>query len=255
MGKGVRCLRTYKEAKKHLLDARREADTILAEGANRLLLIEAILIVCVFVAIFSSLQSSVALLLSTTVQNEALIALLYYGTLLICLALGILFAAPIMLGLFRLAEQMQSQKAPVLMDLFYFLSTPQRYRRGLRITRAASFKIALAAILTNGIDLFWGTFPPDAWAWNLLCGILKVVIVILCIFWLLLPYPKLNALLQKEKYVPNRCRGWHFIKFFFLWILLGFASIGLLLVLDVIPRMLLTYFCDCKRQTQTSFDL
>ena len=240
-------MKTYQEAKKRLLDARREADIILAEGANRLLLMEAILIVCVFVAIFTSLQSSVALLLSTIVQSEVLISLLYYGFSLICLILGILFAAPVILGLFRLAQQMQSKNVPVLMDLFYFLSTPQRYRLGLRITRIASFKIALAAIFANGIDLFWSVFLPDAWAWNLLCGVLKAGIILLCIFWLLLPYPKLNALLQKENYVPSRRRGRHFIRFFFPWLLLGFASIGLLLVLDVIPRMLLTYFCDCNR--------
>ncbi len=44
--------------KKRLVEARNDADAILASGANRLLLIEAILVVCVFVAMFFSLQSA-----------------------------------------------------------------------------------------------------------------------------------------------------------------------------------------------------
>ena len=48
--------------------------------------------------------------------------------------------------------------------------------------------------------------------------------------------------------------GIRLVWFFTPWLLLGFVSIGLLLVLDVFPRMLLTYFCDCNRN-DTPIDL
>ena len=92
------------QSKKRLLEARANADAILARGANRLLLIEAILIVCVFVALFISLESATALLLTTLTENELLSSLLPAVTSLIYFVLGIFFAAPVVLGLFRLAE-------------------------------------------------------------------------------------------------------------------------------------------------------
>ena len=246
MAKGVKCLKKNTEARKRLLEARCAADEILATGANRLLLIEAILIVCVFVSLFISLQTATALLLNTLTESELLSSLLVTATSLLYFVLGIFFALPVVLGLFRFAKQMQAGESPVLMDLFYYLSNGKRYRQGLRITRLASIKILLAILTVNTVNFFC----PIAW----LCGILTSVVIILSIIWLLFPYSKLNALLKGEDKPVRRRGGLRLVWFFLPWILLGLVSIGLLLVLDVIPRMMLTYFCDCNR-TQNPIDL
>ena len=198
MARGVRCLTTQKDTKKCLSQARQEADSILATGANRLLLIEAILIVCVFVVLFTSLQSATAFLLMATVPNDTVASLLFWAASLAFLVLGILFAAPVILGLFRLAEQMQAGEDPVLLDLFYFLSSRERYQQSLHITRTASRKIATAVIVGSGIDFIWSILVPDAFLFNTLYGMLMTVIIILCAAWLLFPYGKLYSLLKSN---------------------------------------------------------
>lgn len=240
MGKGVSGVKKNTEAKRHLLEARAKADAILATGANRLLLIEAILIVCIFVALFISLESATALLLTTLTENEMLSSLLPAITSLVYLILGIFFAAPVVLGLFRLAERMQAGKTPVLMDLFYYLSSGKLYRQGLRITRLASIKILLMVLVIDTVNILC----PLAW----LSGILTALIIVLFIVLLLFPYSKLNSLLKEEDKPPCLGGGVRLVWFFLPWLLLGLVSIGLLLVLDVLPRMLLTYFCDCNRE-------
>ena len=240
MGKGVRCLQKQMQSKKRLLEARANADAILARGANRLLLIEAILIVCVFVALFISISSAASLLLSALPQaDEYLYPLLYYATSAICFLLGIFFAAPVFLGLFRLAEQMQAGEAPVLLDLFYYLSSRERYVQGLRATWLGSLKVVLMLLIVDTVNILC----PLAW----LSGILKALVILLFTLWMLLPYSKLYSRLRTTDKPARIGGGLRLVWFFLPWLLLGLVSIGLLLVLDVFPRMLLTYFCDCDR--------
>ena len=228
------------DVKKRLLDARCDADAILARGANRLLLIEAILIVCVFVALFISLESATALLITTLSQeNELLSSLLHYTTLGIGFVLGIFFAAPVLLGLFRLAEQMQAGEDSVLLDLFYFLSNRKRYAQGLRATWLGSLKVVLMVLIVDTVNILC----PLAW----LGGILKALVILLFTLWMLFPYSKLYSRLRTTDKPIRLGGGLRLVWFFFPWLLLGLVSIGLLLVLDVFPRMLLTYFCDCDR--------
>ena len=239
MVKGVRCLQKQMQSKKRLLEARANADAILARGANRLLLIEAILIVCVFVALFISLESATALLLTTLTENELLSSLLPALTSLIYFVLGIFFAAPVVLGLFRLAERMQAGEDPVLLDLFYFLSNSRRYAQGLRATWLGSLKVVLMVLIVDTVNILC----PLAW----LGGILKALVILLFTLWMLFPYSKLYSRLRTTDKPIRLGGGLRLVWFFFPWLLLGLVSIGLLLVLDVFPRMLLTYFCDCDR--------
>ena len=240
-------MKANNEAKRCLLDARREADAILATGANRLLLIEAILIVCVFVSLFISLQSATVLLLSTFPEDGVLTSLLSYLPTVICVALIILLAAPVVLGLFRLAQQMQTGEEPILMDLFYFLSSRERYLQGLYFTRFASLKVALMILAVDTVNILWSTQIPDTPAFRVLGGVLIALVIVVCIIWMLFPYSKLNSLLRNDD-EPARVHGGIRLVWFFLpWLLWGFVSIGILLVIDVLPRMLLTYFCDCNR--------
>lgn len=260
MGKGVRCLQKYTESKKRLLVARREADAILARGANRLLLIEAILIVCVFVALFVSLWSATSLLLSVIAQSEPLASLLLDGVFILFFSLTVFFAAPVVLGLFRIAEQMQAGESPVLLDLFYFLSNRERYTQGLRITWLGSLKLVGTVFIATGVDKLFVALALEGDGWNWLNGMLVAVVICLGALLLLFPYARLYAGLRPNE-IDARADifsaaprgGIRFIWFFLPWLLLGLVSIGLLLVLDVFPRMLLTYFCDCKRQNLTIF--
>jgi len=183
------------------------------------------------------------LLLSTFSENGMLTSLLSFLPTLACIALIIWFASPVVLGLFRLAQQMQAGEEPILMDLFYFLSSRERYLKGLYFTRSASLKVALMILAVDTVNILC----PIAW----LSGLLIALVIILCIAWMLFPYSKLNSLLQNDDEPVRVCGGIRFVWFFIPWLLLGFVSIGLLLVLDVFPRMMLTYFCDCQRKNLT----
>lgn len=255
-------MRRITDAKKHLLEARKNADAILATGANRLLLIEAILIVCVFAAMFTAFYSALSLLLSAVLGgNTTLSPLLSYAVLLIYLVAVIFFAAPVVLGLFRLAERMQAGDAPVLMDLFYFLSSRKRYLRGLRITWIGSLKLVTAIVAVDTINTVLNNQPANALSFRPFGGLTIALLIFLYVLWMLFPYSKLYCLLKQEDSIPDKYAylraahgGARFVCFFLPWLLLGFVSIGILLVLDVIPRMLLTYFCECDRKKHL-FDL
>ena len=255
-------MRRVKDTKKHLLEARKNADAILATGANRLLLIEAILIVCVFAAMFTAFYSALSLLLSAVLGgNTTLSPLLSYAVLLIYLVAVIFFAAPVVLGLFRLTERMQAGDTPVLADLFYFLSSRKRYLRGLRITWIGSLKLVTAIVAVDAIHTFLNNQLADIPSFRPF-GVLAIALIIfLYVLWMLFPYSKLycmlkqgDAPLDKDAYLRAPHGGLRLLCFFLPWLLLGFVSIGLLLVLDVLPRMLLTYFCDCERKKHL-FDL
>ncbi len=243
------------EAKNRLLAARHEADAILATGANRLLLIEAILIVCVFAALFVSLRSALALILSVIPQSSPLSPFFSQALSALYLALVIFFAAPVVLGLFRLAERMQAGEEPMLAELFYYLSSRKRYLCGLRTTWLGSLKLIVSIAATDAIGIIWQELTPDTPLFDFLGGVVIALAICFYVIWMLFPYFKLYCLLKqpenaqnKDAYLLSPFGGLRLLCFFLPWILLGFVSIGLLLVLDVIPRMLLTYFCDCARK-------
>ena len=251
-------MKGIKDAKKHLTEARQNADAILATGANRLLLIEAILIVCVFAAMFSSIFSALSLLLSALLPNSDILSPLFSYTVLMIYLVGVIFfAAPVVLGLFRIAQQMQAGNSTVLADLFFFLNGGKRYRRALRITWIGSLKLVTVIAAVDAIDTFLRAQIGDTFP--VLIGFGIALILFLYAVWMLFPYPKLHSLLKqsdapldKDAYLHLPCGGGlQFVCFFLPWILLGLVSIGVLLVLDVIPRMLLTYFCDCERKASS----
>ena len=256
----MRSLRKQLEGKSKLLEARREADEILSSGSNRLLLIEAILIVCVFAAMFVSLWSAVSLLVSALLKNGGPVSLFLNELMVAGFSLVAFLAAPVVLGLFRLAEQMQAGNNPVLIDLFYFLSNRERYVQGLRATWLGTLKLVGTIYITFNIDKLFDALALKGVMWNWVSGILVVAVICLGTLLLLFPYARLYAALRTDRidaradifYAAPR-GGVRLVWFYLPWLLLGFASIGVLLVLDVIPRMLLTYFCDCERQDLNIF--
>lgn len=256
MAKGVECVNTRNETKRRFLESRREADAILATNGNRLLLIEAILILSVFIVLFVSFKSASSLLLSAVdPKNKILAFVLTYLISLFSLSLGLLFVTPIALGLFRLAEQIQAGKNPVLLDLFYFLSSRKRYVQCLLISWRGGMKILTMIVIVYDLNLLFPKLAPDTAVWHFLhyAAVILTVCLFSCIT--LFPYSGLYRQLRykiiddtDEWLISDLFDGVRFVRFFLPWLLLGLLSFGLLLVLDVFPRMLLTYFCDCNRK-------
>ena len=254
-------METPQSRKMNLSLAKREADAILATNANRLLLIEALLICGVFVALYLSMTASFASLLSILSQeSESLTLLLTLGYLLALGTLMLFLACPVLLGLFHLAERMQAGDAPTLGDLFYFLTSRVRYRRALSLSLAAFWKIALFVAVSGFTTEFFDHLQKTTFLTSLCCWVLVFAELLATVALLLHRYAVCFYALRFEDAPVSQARRMaqndartlgarapHFILSFLPWILLGIFSIGLLLVLDVIPRMLITYFCDCDR--------
>lgn len=258
-------METQQNRKKNLSLAKREADAILATNANRLLLIEALLICGVFVALYLSMTASFSSLLSILSQeSESLAMLLTLGYLLALGTLMLFLACPVLLGLFHLAERMQAGDAPTLGDLFYFLTSPARYRRALTLSLAAFWKIALFVAVSGFTTELFYNLPKPTFLTSLCCWVLVSAELLATVALLLHRYAVCFYALRFEDVPVSQARRMarndahtlgarapHFVLSFLPWILLGVVSIGLLLVLDVIPRMLITYFCDCDRNAPT----
>lgn len=252
-------MKKISEAKKRLRDARCEADAILATGANRLVLIEAILVLCLFAALFSSLSSALSLGLGSLIgTTDFALRLLNDLISLSFVALVVFFAAPVVLGVFRLGALMQAGKTPVLGDMFYYLSNCRLYLLALRTSWIGSLKLLVAIAAIDAIGMIWTSLVPDTLLFDILSIFVIAIVIFLYLIWLLFPYSKLYFWLQKDEapkerevYLHAPRGGVRFLWFFLPWLLLGMVSIGLLLVLDVFPRMMLTYFCDCERKHLT----
>ena len=252
-------MKKISEAKKRLYDARCEADAILATGANRLVLIEAILVLCLFAALFTSLASALSIGVSALLgETDTSATLLGDLISLLFVALVVFFAAPVVLGVFRLGARMQAGEEPMLGDMFYFLSSRQRYLLALRTSWLGSLKLLVAIAAIDAIGMIWTELVPDTLLFDILSVFVIAIVIFLYLIWLLFPYSKLYFWLQKDEapkerdvYLRSPRGGLRFLWFFLPWLLLGCISIGLLLVLDVFPRMMLTYFCDCERKNLT----
>ncbi len=244
--------------------SKKEADAILATRANRLLLVEALLICMVFAALFTSLSAALALLLPLAEQLIPAGGFLLDALLSALLNLLVVFLiAPVLLGLFRIAFLTYTGDDAALSDLFYYLSNGERFYRGWTLAWGVVWRLALGTFVMNATTLlFQNTLAQMPFSTLLHTALIALE----CIATLALLFLRHSfcfyalrnedAPLWQAREAARRFRRAHphsGVRFFFGflgWILLGVLSIGLLLLIDVVPRMLLTYFCDCDRQTE-----
>ncbi len=234
------------------------AGEILSRDGNRLALIEALSVCLLFVALYTTLNYCFAALslLCDPILIGALFGVVVYLTVR-------LLVAPTVLGLFYMAMQMSGGEEAVLADLFHYLGTGKRYRHALRASRPIVY---LLTVVIVGIELTYTAFAmllPPTLAHLLLCALVIAVEIVGCFLLAVRTYPRFAVAVRNETFLaqdvkrearrtcpaPVR-RGCRFFGGFLAWGLLGLLTVGVLLIADTLPRMLVAYCLDCRADNE-----
>lgn len=247
--------------------AYREAGEILSRRSNRFKLIEGLLFFVTFF-LFALLLREACLQMAVALAVEQWEKVLFsiVGDLLFwgCL---FLVAAPLFIGLLSMAARMASGGEVFLTDLFLPFSGGKRYLRTLIVLFPLYWKFAVfcwfPGILYDALAAVFGNVAAFVVIGNVVLWLLNVV-------WLLLAlrgFVRLSFLLQwrmpllASRRANRQIAGKSFTGGGRWWlcflprILLGFLTVGILLVADVIPRMLISYFRYAGRMTDYPFTL
>lgn len=233
-----------------------DAKAILGRNGNRLLLIEALAVLLLFFAMYELLHTSFSALLYFLPFDSWGTVLAYLAFYAILFALTQFVTLPTVLGIFQMARQMYDGEETTLADLFFFFSSPKSYGKAIRLSVRFCLLLFLLVILSESLYLAFSAFLPPALPYALLCGVL---IAVLTIGWVLLVFtrfPLLFFVLSGEDAADcsgGECRerseclfcGVRFLLRFLPSILLGVLTLGVLLFIDTLPKMLVAYTCEC----------
>jgi hypothetical protein len=239
----------------------KDAADLLAQNGNRLLLIEAIAVSLVPVSLYvtwNAIFTSV-LALPTLAGNEA--ALLWVriaygvGNALLTLFLTL----PLLVGLFGLAARIERGEDAVLAMLFSPFSGKAAYWRALQLSWEFLWRLCamiLAVALTYLLTLanFAGSFSAGLVCAGLILLELGVGLWVCARHFAVMAFAADASLplslARGQAHALTRCyksAGVRFWMYFLPWLLLGLLTFGILLLADVFPKMLISYFRYCRR--------
>jgi len=235
---------------------RAEASEILAMNANRLKLIEALCLCLLLIPLYHAVETLFAAFVIGFVMIPSPVwmwiekATVFFITLTVTL--------PLMLGVLGMAERMERGEESDLFDLFDPFSSWLRYAKSVWL----SWKVMW--LPTTVYFLIWGGSALfDALIVNehdLLMSKLYLWIGVILLGMLLIMrrFGTLAVNIRREScpHALERLKGFSggkkrrcFDKFLgrYLWrIFLGCLSVGIYLLMDVIPHMLIAYFRYCR---------
>lgn len=258
--KGGACLKQSRLSSPDFARAYREAGSILAERGNRLMLIEAIIVLLTEVSLYIMLHNVFFTALEAWIfgENQPVSVALHvlYGVLVSALVLFV--TLPSLVGLFFLAGNMERGREVVLADLFSPFSSAKQYGRALRLSWGIFLRLGLTAAavaLTCGAALYW--FAGNVLA-GIVCGFLVLGEICLGLFWCARTFPLMAVAVYDEtpigqareiaRSMTRMCRGGTVFFFGWIpWILLGILTVGILLLWDTLPRMTVAYFRYCRQ--------
>ena len=235
---------------------RRSARDVLAVQENRLILIEAQVLLLLFAALYVTLSQTLWALQSVLLGLvEVDLTLLLFAVYLLLLAiLAVFLLLPSIIGFLRLAGRMARGERVALSELFDVFSDKGLYRWARRMSRRWFWRIALTVTVVE----MTVSLSSYLFAGNLLAGLICSGIVILELvggLWLILKgfsmladHLFLQELGRTRATAPKRSVGaaLHFIIGFLPWLLLGILSFGILLLWEVFPCMAVSYFSYCR---------
>ena len=246
-------------------EADREAGAILSARGNRLKLIEGFLFCATFFVFALLLRETCRQIAALPRMGKpAVISVTIVGDILYWACL-LLVNGPLFAGVLQMAARMANEEEVFLPDLFSPFLSGRAYFRALVILWPLYWKFALFCWFPNvAFDFLRTLFGKTA----LLTAFGVGTLILLAAVWLLLAlggFVRLSFLLQWRMplLAASRANRQIFRKSFAgggLWwlcflprILLGFLTVGILLVADVIPRMLISYFRYAGRMTDYVF--
>ncbi len=232
---------------------RTEASELLSINGNRLKLIEALVLCLLLVPFYIGVYRLIAIAASEFVMVPSLVWMwIWNGT---GFFITLLLALPLILGVFEMAERMERGEDTTLIDLFSQFTSWSRYVSAVWLSWKLLWIPSLAAFLMWGsVELFDALLISDAKSATLLGWFTATVFGIVGLFFMMCRFGAIvTAFRQADdsqgEIQAKQLSAWRrykhcdrFWRNYFLRILLGILSVGVLLLLDVIPEMLIAYF-------------
>ena len=238
---------------------RKEAGQLLACRGNRLTMILAVLVVAFVIVPYILLDTLyvffMELLPIWDTWNEFLVYVLLNSGLLILLGLFTwLLVLPLAYGLLYMGATVAREEEIVLADVFHSFSSARTYRRALALAFSVLWRVGIAV----GVVLI--TYNSFVWvsggnALVLLIGAPIILIEIVTTLILIADrfyiayfvYAKQAArriARKQSRRLTRMCRrgAYSYVIDYLLWLLLAFATAGITLIIDTLPRMLISYF-------------
>ena len=234
---------------------RRESGEVLAQDANRLRLMEAIMIcltpLLLYITLLSTWQAAIIPMLEKWIEPS----FLWLGDVafwLILVSLTLFFTFPLLSGLLWLASRMEAGEETWLPDVFHAFSNGAAYRSALRISAALLWKVVLFSVVEVGIySLFW--VLGNGWIPFMILSIPVLIgAAFLLVFWFCGGFLRTyfvmciqNSAGRMRPYA--RSAGFSYWMGFLPWLALSLLTFCILLLADVLPRMLIAYFRLCRK--------
>lgn len=223
-----------------------DAGEILAQSGNRLLFVGAQAII-VFSGATLLLLSYVLSLFLSTLGSFWGAFLAEAVAVLVLLILFTCILSPLCYGFFFMAKRAVEGKRCEITDLFYAFRSGCCYLRSVLALAgtvlAGAVSLALLMLLEALTPQLLGVVTP----------FVPFSLIGILVWWALasLFYTRTYAVISSEDLARPRIstrvsRSIRFWGGFLPWILLGILSVGVLLILDVIPRMVIARVLDCK---------
>lgn len=219
---------------------------ILSRDGNRLLLIEGQAILLLLFSACFTLSYTFSFLM-TALIDEVWVRVTVDRVCGLLISAFVIFAAlPLFYGLFFMARKMTLGESCTLADMFVAFGDRKAYARavwGMRFLFVIGVLVFTAAsILAAVISATGGTA-----LWNAALPMISLLITLLlnapfytCI------YESLSEVKHLPTFADSFRRAIRFFVAFLPWILLGLLTVGVLLIADTVPRMLLAYVSDAS---------
>ena len=237
--------------------------SLLSTNGNRLVLLQALLVLVVAVMPYYCFSTAFLLLMDGTLVLDAWVrAVIAVAFWVLITLLSLLLTLPLLLGFLRIGWDIETRGESAITRVFYYFGDGTCYRRAISLSFGALWRIALivvAVALTCQLTL---RFFAGSYVAGLACGVLVVIEIALWCLLALRSFPTLAVAMYDQTPLPRareiarelarRCPtgGVKFFLRFLPSVLLGLLTFGIFLIWEVLPRMCVTYFLYCRRMNE-----
>lgn len=238
-------------------DTREQAGEILSQKSNRLKLIEGIVLCVMPILLTIVLANLLWEIQQIVVWNDTakLVATICFN--LFSAVFHLFLTVPLTVGLMGLAKRMSDGEYVSLIEIFEPFSSGEAYRRAFGVAFRLFWTVGLL-VLAVSLTVEFLPVIGKGFGIALLTAILAVAEIILWLVFAMRRFVTVSFALvrgvsfRKAKKATADIAGYSrnggivWLLNFLPWVLLGFLTVGLLLLADVLPRMCISYHLYCK---------
>lgn len=247
--------------KRGVSESAETARELLSQNANRMTVIGSLLVWMMSLAIYYFLFSGIGIIATLFYLDTGVPGfLLLLGYFVLALLYTQFAVLPLLWGVMQIAHGMARGEEVPLADIFLPFSQKKDYRRAVRLAGGWTWR-ALLAVALGSLACSAAILLLENGAVRFL-ACLGIVVTVLFLylflgrrrFWMAAllqdcPNAPKRALRRRMKLAHAASPGavFRYLLYFIPRILLGIATLGIYLLAEVLPLMLLTYFCECNK--------